>query len=104
MAKDESALRRLGGGRWQTRDGRFAIEPQSGTWVIVDAESTDELGLPLVRGPFASLTSAKEAIAGTSRDALVSREVCGEVLQRNSGFQRSKRKTRIHEKEPKALD
>jgi pyruvate/2-oxoglutarate dehydrogenase complex dihydrolipoamide acyltransferase (E2) component len=59
--KDE-ALKRLGGGRWQTRDGRFAIEPQSGTWVVVDAEQTDDLGLPLVRGPYGSLRDAKEAI------------------------------------------
>ena len=59
---DADSLKRLGGGRWETRDGRFAIEPQSGTWVIVDNEQTDELGLPLVRGPFGSLTAAKEAI------------------------------------------
>lgn len=59
---DES-LKRVGGGRWQTRDGRFAIEPQSGTWALVDSEQTDDLGLPLVRGPFRSLTEAKEAIA-----------------------------------------
>lgn len=61
--KDDGSLRRLGGGRWQTRDERFTIEPQSGTWVVVDAEQADDLGLPLVRGPFASLTAAKEAIA-----------------------------------------
>ncbi len=60
---DSESLRRLGGGRWQTRDDRFTIEPQSGTWVILDAEQTDELGLPLVRGPYRSLTDAKEAIA-----------------------------------------
>lgn len=60
--KDEASLKRLGGGRWQTRDERFTIEPQSGTWAVVDAEQTDELGLPLVRGPFASLTAAKAAI------------------------------------------
>ena len=59
---DES-LRRLGGGRWQTRDERFTIEPQSGTWAVVDAEQTDDLGLPLVRGPYPSLTAAKAAIA-----------------------------------------
>ncbi|MEA2576771.1 MAG: hypothetical protein QOD78_359 [Chloroflexota bacterium] len=58
---DES-LKRLGGGRWQTRDERFIIEPQSGTWVVVDAEQTDELGLSLVRGPFGSLGAAKAAI------------------------------------------
>jgi len=60
--KDE-ALKRLGGGRWQTRDARFTIEPQSGTWVVVDAEQVDDLGLPLVRGPFGSLGAAKTAIA-----------------------------------------
>src|SRR3954453_16161074 len=60
---DES-LKRLGGGRWQTRDDRFTIEPQSGTWAVVDAEETDDLGLPLVRGPFRGLTDAKAAIAG----------------------------------------
>src|SRR5689334_12120809 len=61
MAKTDS-LKRLGGGRWETRDGRFQIEPQSGTWVVVDTTQTNEFGLPLVRGPFASLTAAKEAI------------------------------------------
>lgn len=60
--KDE-ALKRLGGGRWQTRDARFTIEPQSGTWVVVDGEQVDDLGLPLVRGPFGSLGAAKAAIA-----------------------------------------
>ena len=55
-------LRRLGGGRWETKDGRFQIEPQSGTWVIVDTTQTNEFGLPLVRGPFPSLTAAREAI------------------------------------------
>jgi hypothetical protein len=66
MAKEtdkDEALKRLGGGRWQTRDERFTIEPQSGTWVVVDAEQTDELGLALVRGPFGSLGAAKAAIA-----------------------------------------
>jgi hypothetical protein len=60
---DDAPLKRLGGGRWQTRDERFTIEPQSGTWVVVDGEQTDDLGLPLVRGPFPSLTAAKEAIS-----------------------------------------
>src|SRR3954447_9297275 len=61
MAKVE-ALKRLGGGRWETRDGRFQIEPESGTWGIVDTTQTNEFGLPLVRGPFPSLKAAKDAI------------------------------------------
>ena len=66
---DGESLRRLGGGRWQTRDERFTIEPQSGTWVLVDAEQADDLGLPLVRGPFRSLTDAKAAIVGARSGA-----------------------------------
>lgn len=68
-AGEDEGLRRLGGGRWQTRDERFMIEPQSGTWAVVDAEQTDDLGLPLVRGPFKSLTAAKAAIAAARAEA-----------------------------------
>jgi hypothetical protein len=60
---DDASLKRLpGGGGWQTRDGRFTIETASGTWSLLDAEQTDDLGLPLVRGPFRSLAEAKAAI------------------------------------------
>src|SRR3954451_3349420 len=62
MAGDET-LKRLGGGRWETKDGRFTVEPESGTWVLVDNTQTNELGLPLVRGPYHSLTATREAIA-----------------------------------------
>jgi hypothetical protein len=69
MAADkDDSLKRLGGGRWQTRDERFTIEPQSGTWVVVDADQTDDLGLARVRGPFGSLAAAKQAI-GAAREA-----------------------------------
>ncbi len=61
-AADDRSLKRLGGGRWQTHDERFTIEPQSGTWAIVDADQVDDLGLPLVRGPYRSLTEAKVAV------------------------------------------
>lgn len=65
----EGSLRRLGGGRWQSRDERFTIEPQSGTWVVVDGEQVDDLGLPLVRGPFRSLGEARAAIEEARRTA-----------------------------------
>jgi hypothetical protein len=58
----DASLKRLPGVGWQTRDGRFSIETASGTWSVTDAEQTDDLGLPLVRGPFRSLTEAKAAI------------------------------------------
>src|SRR5262245_34571159 len=59
---DDASLKRLAGQGWQTRDGRFTIEVASGTWSLVDAEQTDDLGLPLVRGPYRSLADAKAAI------------------------------------------
>ena len=64
----KASLKRLGGGRWQTPDGRFTIESSSGRWVVVDSEHADELGLPRVHGPYGSLGDAKDAIE-TVREA-----------------------------------
>ena len=80
-AEDDRSLKRLGGGRWQTRDERFTIEPQSGTWVLVDAEQTDDLGLPLVRGPFRSLTEAKAAVEGARGSAAPESPLAGRVRE-----------------------
>ena len=73
------ALKRIGGGRWETRDGRFQIEPQSGTWVIVDTTQANEFGLPLVRGPFPSLTAAKEAIESARDEGPVTSPLAGRL-------------------------
>jgi len=73
------ALKRIGGGRWETRDGRFQIEPQSGTWVIVDTTQTNEFGLPLVRGPFPSLTAAKAAIESAREAGPVASPLAGRI-------------------------
>ena len=81
---DDAPLKRLGGGRWQTRDERFTIEPQSGTWVVVDAEQTDELGMALVRGPFPSLTAAKDAIATARTTAPAASPLADRIERRRS--------------------
>ena len=61
---EPTALKRESAGRYVTADGRFSVEQESaGSWVLVDAEQTNELGLPLVRGPFATLGGAKDAVA-----------------------------------------
>ncbi|HEY3522128.1 MAG TPA: arsinothricin resistance N-acetyltransferase ArsN1 family A [Candidatus Limnocylindrales bacterium] len=68
-APDPAALKRTAAGRYETGDGRFTIEQESaGSWALVDAEQTNELGLPLVRGPFATLAAAKDALA-SAREA-----------------------------------
>jgi hypothetical protein len=81
-AVDDASLKRLGGGRWQTRDERFTIEPESGTWVVVDADQTDDLGLPLVRGPFRSLGDAKEAIVAARSAPQATSPLAGRVAPR----------------------
>lgn len=81
----EEALKRLGEGRWQTRDERFTIEPQSGTWAVVDSEQTDDLGLPLVRGPFGSLGAAKAAITSARGEAAPSSPISQRKVQPEAG-------------------
>src|SRR5262245_22015171 len=79
---DDASLKRLPGQGWQTRDGRFTIETASGTWSLVDAEQTDDLGLPLVRGPFRSLTEAKAAIEEARSSAPVTSDLAGRAAQK----------------------
>lgn len=50
-------------GRYASFDGRFTVEAASGGWVLEDAEQADDLGLPLVRGPFATLGAVRSAVA-----------------------------------------
>jgi ribosomal protein S18 acetylase RimI-like enzyme len=59
---DPNKLKRETAGRYTTGDGRFTVEQGSGGWMIVDGEQTNELGLPLVRGPFGTLDEAREGL------------------------------------------
>lgn len=60
---DEEKLKRERAGTYRTADGRFTIEQSTTGWLMLDAEQTNELGLPLARGPFATLDEARSAIA-----------------------------------------
>jgi ribosomal protein S18 acetylase RimI-like enzyme len=59
---DPHDLKRESAGRHVSGDGRFTVEKGSGGWLVIDAEQSDELGLPLVRGPFDTLEEAKAAV------------------------------------------
>lgn len=61
MANEEK-LKRERAGTYRTADGRFTIEQSATGWLLLDAEQTNELGLPLARGPFATLDEARSAI------------------------------------------
>lgn len=55
-------LKRERAGTYRTADGRFTVEQTSSGWLVLDAEQADELGLPLARGPFATLDAARASI------------------------------------------
>ena len=61
---DETAekLKREKAGTYRTADGRFTVEQSSSGWLLLDGEQANELGLPLARGPFATLDEARDAI------------------------------------------
>ena len=60
---DPDKLVRERAGAYKTADGRFTVESEaSGAWFVVDAEQPDELGMPRVIGPHATLAEAKDAI------------------------------------------
>jgi GNAT superfamily N-acetyltransferase len=60
---DPDKLRRETAGRYVTGDGRFTVEQGSNGWSVLDAEQTDDFGLPLMRGPYPTLDGARGAIA-----------------------------------------
>ena len=62
MADDEK-LKRERAGTYRTADGRFTIEQSATGWLLLDSEQTNELGLPLARGPFGTLDEARGAVA-----------------------------------------
>ena len=59
---DDGKLKRVRAGTYQTADGRFTVEQSSTGWLVLDSEQTNELGLPLARGPFTTLDEARDAI------------------------------------------
>jgi hypothetical protein len=56
-------LRRERPGRYRSADERFAIEQSGTVWYLTDDARRDELGQPLVLGPYASLAEARDAMA-----------------------------------------
>jgi GNAT superfamily N-acetyltransferase len=60
---DEEKLKRERAGTYVTADGRFTVEQSTTGWLVLDSEQTNELGLPLARGPYGTLDEARGAIA-----------------------------------------
>jgi len=58
---DEKLIRDRAGA-YHSEDGRFTVE-NDGRWNVRDDKEQDEIGLPRVLGPFATLDAARAAIA-----------------------------------------
>jgi hypothetical protein len=64
---DPDKLVRQRAGRYRTADDRFGVEQSATGWFLVDAEQTDELGQPLMAGPFATLDAVRTALPGARK-------------------------------------
>ncbi len=82
------ALKRRQAGTYQTADGRFTVEQSSSGWLLLDGEQTDDLGLPLARGPFPTLDGAKAAIAEARSGPAPTSDLAGRRV--GAGTRRSK--------------
>jgi hypothetical protein len=62
--QDPQRLIRETAGRYRSADERFVVEQESpGSWYVADSLHTDDLGMPLLRGPFTTLDAAKKGAA-----------------------------------------
>lgn len=83
-APPSTALKRERAGTYRSGDGRFTVEQSSSGWLVLDGEQADELGLPLARGPFATLDGAKAAIAEARTSAAPASELRSRRERRNT--------------------
>lgn len=58
--EDADKLVRQAAGVYRTTDERFEVRQSASGWFLVDLQSTNELGQPLMLGPFATLAGVRE--------------------------------------------
>src|SRR5687767_12255681 len=59
---DPDRLVRQQAGTYRTEDERFEVQQTDNGWFLVDSSQANELGQPLMLGPFATLTLVRGAI------------------------------------------
>jgi hypothetical protein len=57
------ALVREQAGRYRSGDNRFTVRQDGGQWFVTDSQQTNEFGLEMVLGPFATVALAREQMA-----------------------------------------
>jgi hypothetical protein len=64
LKDDGPTLKRETAGRYGSTDGRFTVEAEgANAWYMADEEQVDQLGQPVLRGPFPTLAAARIAVA-----------------------------------------
>jgi ribosomal protein S18 acetylase RimI-like enzyme len=88
--QDPTKLKRESAGRYLTTDGRFTVEQGSGGWMIIDGEQANELGLPLVRGPFATLDEAHDGLEAARTGEAPTSDLAGRIAELKDRGERPK--------------
>lgn len=64
---DPDRLIRQAAGVYRTADERFEVRQEGLGWFVLDSAQADELGQPLMHGPFATMALVREALPGARR-------------------------------------
>jgi hypothetical protein len=64
---DPDRLVRQKAGGYQTADERFVVQGSASRWFLTDQQHTDELGQPLIHGPYANLDELKASLPDARR-------------------------------------
>ncbi len=64
---DPDRLVRQKAGGYQTTDQRFVVQGSASRWFLTDQQQTDELGQPLIHGPYANLDELKASLPASRR-------------------------------------
>jgi hypothetical protein len=64
---DPDRLVRQKAGGYRTADERFDVQGSASRWFLTDQQQTDELGQPLIHGPYANLDELKASLPDARR-------------------------------------
>jgi hypothetical protein len=70
VTDDPNKLVRQSAGTYRTGDDRFEVTGDANRWFLIDTEQTDDLGQPVVQGPFATLNAVRDALPAARRAEL----------------------------------
>ena len=67
MTDDPNKLVRQSAGTYRSSDEGFEVTGGGNRWYLIDTQQTDDLGQPLVQGPFATLDVVRDALPAARR-------------------------------------